>query len=44
MGDKTDWILDASINEKGELKLIHTTKDQASNLLASHFGVKFDKA
>jgi len=43
-GDQTDWVLEAAVNANGEAKIIHTTKNQAADLLASYFGVRFDKA
>lgn len=38
--DDTDWVLEATINEKGEMKILHTTKELAKKLLNSYFGIK----
>lgn len=39
--EKTPWILEASINESGEFKVLHSTEDMAKRLLGSYFGVDF---
>ncbi|GBE16555.1 hypothetical protein BMS3Abin15_00376 [bacterium BMS3Abin15] len=40
--DKTKWILEAAVNKNGEVKIIHTPKKQAADLLAGYFGVRFE--
>jgi hypothetical protein len=39
--EQTDWVLEAAINEKGEMKVIHMPEQHARELLFSYFGVNF---
>lgn len=39
--EKLPWVLEASLNEKGEFKILHSTRDMAKRLLDHYFGVDF---
>ncbi|MDD4531245.1 MAG: hypothetical protein PHH21_00885 [Candidatus Pacebacteria bacterium] len=38
--DKTDWLLESVINEKGEFKVLHATEDQAKKSINKILGVE----
>ncbi len=39
--EQIDWVLEAAIKEKGEMKVVHIPEQHARELLFSYFGVNF---
>ena len=41
LNTKNDWVMDATINEDGEAKIIHATEENSLSLLNNQLGTNF---